>query len=200
MKLGLTITTSRWEIGGNCLKKHDLAFCTHPTLAKVGWGNVFDAGWLSQTSRKAVQDSRCLPHLVGHPQKQEPMSGTCWLPDVVPGLALRTAQRNSIKGEVKKKHVSGGRSFSCFPAHLTVAQRWSMQANNRTSPRVDHFFTAENEKHRTDCPRAVNANSRLRLPCETQPLATASEKNVLRCTSLLLGGARRTPSLAKSSQ
>ena len=143
MKLGLTITTSRWEIGGNCLKKHDLAFCTHPTLAKVGWGNVFDAGWLSQTSRKAVQDSRCLPHLVGHPQKQEPMSGTCWLPDVVPGLALRTAQRNSIKGEVKKKHVSGGRSFSCFPAHLTVAQRWSMQANNRTSPRVVHFFTAE---------------------------------------------------------
>jgi hypothetical protein len=26
--------------------------------------------------------------------------------------------RSSIKGEVKKKHVSGGRSFSCFPAHV----------------------------------------------------------------------------------
>jgi hypothetical protein len=28
---------------------------------------------------------------------------------------------SSIKGEVKKKHVSVGRSFSCFPAH--VAER-----------------------------------------------------------------------------
>jgi hypothetical protein len=25
--------------------------------------------------------------------------------------------RSSIKGEVKKKHICFGRSFSCFPAH-----------------------------------------------------------------------------------
>ena len=25
---------------------------------------------------------------------------------------------SSIQGEVKKKHISFGRSFSCFPAHL----------------------------------------------------------------------------------
>ena len=31
-----------------------------------------------------------------------------------PGQVLRS----SIKGEVKKKHFSGGRSFSCFPAHV----------------------------------------------------------------------------------
>jgi hypothetical protein len=43
-------------------------------------------------------------------------------------------------------------------------------------------------RNKTDWRGAANANSRLRLSCETQPLGTASEKIAMRCARLLLSG------------